>query len=160
MPSWCFKTLQLYNSLPHLEQDWSVKKNYGKSFIWQLISCFFRSCSPFGVCYEGQVNSFPWHWHQCPQFQVSQSNLYLCIFMKLISNTLRTIDSEDYDGSIDYYDWNLCRMKPTGWTGERAKLQDMFTASGFSGILRSVKVRAFNPDTIVPSLVIFLDTQF
>ena len=76
--------------------------------------------------------------------------------MKLISNTLRTINSEDYDGGILYYDWNLCRMKPSGWTGERAKLQSMVSASGFPGILRSVKVRAFNPDTIVPSLVIFL----
>ena len=80
--------------------------------------------------------------------------------MKLISNTLRTINSEDYDGSIWDYDENLCRMKPSGWTGERAKLQGMESAGGFSGILRSVKVRAFNPDTIVPSLVIFLDTQF
>ena len=82
--------------------------------------------------------------------------------MKLISYAFRTIDSEGYDGSIFDYDRNLCRMKPTGWTGERAKLQSMFTARGFSGILRSVKVRAFNPDTIVPSLVIFLylDTLF
>ena len=156
MPSWCFWTLQLCNSLPDLEQNWSVKKNYGKSSIWQLISCFFRSRSPFGVCYEGQVNSFPWHWHQCPQFQVSQFNLYLCIFMKLMSNTFRTINSEGYNGSIIYYDRNLCRMKPSGWTGERAKLQSMTRARGLPGILRSVKVRAFNPDTIVPSLVIFL----
>ena len=74
--------------------------------------------------------------------------------MKLISNTFRTINSEVYDGRIWYYDENLCRMKPSGWTGERAKLQDMFSAGGLSGILRSVKVRAFNPDTIVPSLVI------
>ena len=76
--------------------------------------------------------------------------------MKLISNILRTIDSEGYDGTIFYYDWNLCRLKPSGWTGERAKLQGMETARYFPGILRSVKVRAFNPDTIVPSLVIFL----
>ena len=76
--------------------------------------------------------------------------------MKLISNILRTIDSEGYDGSIWDYDENLCRMKPSGWTGERAKLQGMESIGKFSGILRSVKVRAFNPDTIVPSLVIFL----
>ena len=74
----------------------------------------------------------------------------------MISNILRTIDSEGYDGSIFFYDRNLCRLKPSGWTGERAKLQGMESAAGFSGILRSVKVRAFNPDTIVPSLVIFL----
>ena len=88
--------------------------------------------------------------------------LIFMYLMKLISNTLRTIDSEDYNGSIFCYDRNLCRMKPTGWTGERAKLQDMLSAGAFSGILKSVKVRAFNPDTIVPSLVILrlLDTQF
>ena len=82
--------------------------------------------------------------------------------MKLISNTLRTINSEDYDGSIWDYDENLCRMKPSGWTGERAKLQSMTSLGGNPSILRSVKVRAFNPDTIVPSLVILqlLDTQF
>ena len=82
--------------------------------------------------------------------------LIIMYLMKLISYTLRTINSEGYDGSIFKYDWNLCRMKPSGWTGERAKLQNMTSAGGFSGILRSVKVRAFNPDTIVPSLVIFL----
>ena len=82
--------------------------------------------------------------------------LVFMYLMKLTSYTLRTIDSEDYNGSIFYYDRNLSRMKPTGWTGERAKLQGMESAAGFSGILRSVKVRAFNPDTIVPSLVIFL----
>ena len=87
---------------------------------------------------------------------VSGKSIQLIFMMKLISNTLRTIDSEDYDGDIFYYDRNLCRMKPKGWTGERAKLQNMTSAGGFSGILRSVKVRAFNPDTIVPSLVIIV----
>ena len=82
--------------------------------------------------------------------------LIFMYLMKLISNILRTIDSEGYDGSIWDYDENLCRMKPSGWTGERPKLESMTSVVGFSGILRSVKVRAFNPETIVPSLVIFL----
>ena len=76
---------------------------------------------------------------------------YLVVFN---SSPFRTVNSDEYDGNIQDYDNFLLEFKPLGWVGERAKLQSMMSARGFSGILKSVKIRAFNPDTVVPSLVI------
>ena len=128
---------------------WSLRLTL--STISKLLPNSFRSCPSFGFHSEGQEH--PQYGCGFQRSVIQVRKLIINIFIKLISIASRTINSDEYDGSIDDYDHYLSTAKPLGWNGERAKLQSMTSASGLSGIIKCVKIRAFNPTTVVPSLV-------
>ena len=67
--------------------------------------------------------------------------------------SLKTSNSEEYDGTPwDYYNY-LKRNRPVYWREEMTKQESMYSARYQPGIIRSVRFRAITPDVILPSQV-------
>ena len=67
--------------------------------------------------------------------------------------SLKTSNSEEYDGATYDYELYLERERPVFWREEMTKQEDMQTARFQPGIIRSVRFRAITPDVILPSQV-------
>ena len=67
--------------------------------------------------------------------------------------SLKTSNSEEYDGTPwDYYNY-LKINRPVYWREEMTKQESMYSARYQPGIIRSVRFRAITPDVILPSQV-------
>ena len=67
--------------------------------------------------------------------------------------SLKTSNSEEYDGSpFDYLDY-LEMERPVFWREEMSKQEDMSSARFLPGVIRSVRFRAITPDVVLPSQV-------
>ena len=67
--------------------------------------------------------------------------------------SLKTSNSEEYDGTPWDYEFYLKRERPVFWREEMTKQENMETAWAMSGIIRSVRFRAITPDVVLPSQV-------
>ena len=67
--------------------------------------------------------------------------------------SLKTSNSEEYDGTPFDYESYLKSNRPVFWREEMTKQEDMQTASKLPGVIRSVRFRAITPDVVLPSQV-------
>ena len=67
--------------------------------------------------------------------------------------SLKTSNSEEYDGTTWIYESYLKSNRPVYWREEMTKQEDMQTARFQPGIIRSVRFRAITPDVGLPSQV-------
>ena len=67
--------------------------------------------------------------------------------------SLKTSNREEYDGTPWDYEFYLKRERPVFWREEMSKQENMYTARGLPGVIRSVRFRAITPDVVLPSQV-------
>ena len=67
--------------------------------------------------------------------------------------SLKTSNSEEYDGNPWDYNEYLESKRPVYWREEMSKQERMESASFLPGVIRSVRFRAITPDVILPSQV-------
>ena len=67
--------------------------------------------------------------------------------------SVKTSNSDEYNGSIRDYERYLMRERPVYWREEMAKQESMTSAQYLSGVIRSVRFRAITPDVVLPSQV-------
>ena len=67
--------------------------------------------------------------------------------------SLKTRNSDQYDGSTNDYDDYLTGEKPVFWREEMSKQEGMESVSAMSGVIRSVRFRAITPEVVLPSQV-------
>ena len=67
--------------------------------------------------------------------------------------SLKTSNSEEYDGSTWDYNNYLMRNRPVFWREEMSKQENMSSARSLPGVIRSVRFRAITPDVVLPSQV-------
>ena len=59
--------------------------------------------------------------------------------------SLKTSNSEEYDGDTNDYDFYLLTERPVIWREEMTKQEDIVSAKGQPGIIRSVRFKATTP---------------
>ena len=67
--------------------------------------------------------------------------------------SLKTSNSEEYNGTPFDYKFYLGRERPVFWREEMSKQENMESARNLPGVIRSVRFRAITPDVILPSQV-------
>ena len=67
--------------------------------------------------------------------------------------SLKTRNSDQYDGRTWDYENYLQREKPVFWREEMSKQEGMESANGFPGVIRSVRFRAITQEVVLPSQV-------
>ena len=67
--------------------------------------------------------------------------------------SLKTCNSEEYNGSTNDYNFYLLTERPVFWREEMRKQENMSSASYQPGVIRSVRFRAITPDVVLPSQV-------
>ena len=67
--------------------------------------------------------------------------------------SLKTSNTEEYNGTPFGYWSYLQTERPVYWRDEMTKQENMYTASALPGVIRSVRFRAITPDVILPSQV-------
>ena len=73
--------------------------------------------------------------------------------MDLCCPSMRTSNIDSYNGSANSY-WRFLRSsRPVGWREELGKLENMFSACGYPGVTRSVRIRCISPGVVIPSQV-------
>ena len=73
--------------------------------------------------------------------------------MDLCCPSLTTTNIDSYNGSTNSYERYLYNTRPVGWREELGKLENMYSASGYPDVTRSVRIRCISPGVIIPSQV-------
>ena len=73
--------------------------------------------------------------------------------MDLCCPSLKTSNSDSYDGDTNSYKKFLETSRPVGWREEMSKLESMTSAAAYPDVTRSVRIRCISPGVVIPSPV-------